>query len=233
MSGVNMNYEGEDNLELMKLAQNYNKSLVALIVKNKPPKAKDILDFGSGDGWFAHEVAASLKQDVICVEPAQNMLKYYEKPPLTSLEQCETQSVDFVYSLNVLEHIEDDARIIDEFYRVLRKNGELLLYLPAFPCLYSSMDKHVGHYRRYKRSDVKRLFDTAKWQVEKINYADFLGWFASLVFKFSGNDSGVPSVRMLKLYDSVFYPISLGLDKLFGKFLGKNIVIRMMKRGEE
>lgn len=226
-----MDYIGEDNLVLMKLAENYNNSLVALIVKNKPAQAQDILDFGAGDGWFANAVETHLEKEIICIEPAVNMFKYYKRPPLTSLEKCTAQSVDFIYSLNVLEHIEDDREIVGEFYRVLRRGGEVLLYLPAFPLLYSSMDKHVGHYRRYTKADVQRLFDDNKWLVKEVRYADFLGWFASLVFKFSHNDSGTPSKQMLKLYDKVFYPISLFLDKItFGKILGKNIIIRVAKK---
>lgn len=159
-----MEYSGEQNLEVMKLAKNYNNHLINLISSNIPDNASNILDFGSGDGYFAKNISKQIKKDVICLEPADNLQKYYNTKPLSNLNEIEDNSIDFIYSLNVLEHIEDDKAIINEFYRILKSDGCVFLYLPAFDCLYSSMDKLVGHYRRYSKSDLARLFDKNKWE---------------------------------------------------------------------
>lgn len=227
-----MEYSGEENLNVMKLAKNYNNYLVKLITQsiNDSHVKKNVVDFGAGDGYFTSAVTKELKNQVISIEPADNMEKYYAQPPLKSLKEVSSGSVNFIYSLNVLEHIENDKDIINEFYRVLEPNGGILLYLPAFPCLYSSMDKLVGHYRRYTKKDVARLFDTALWKVEKVEYADFAGWFVSLLFKYIGNKSGEVSPKALKFYDKIIFPISLLLDKITkGKILGKNIIIKVKK----
>ena len=34
--------------------------------------------------------------------------------------------------------------IVNKFYHAIKPSGTVLLYLPAFPCLWSSMDKLIG-----------------------------------------------------------------------------------------
>lgn len=225
-----MKYEGEENLNIMKWATNYNKWLVDMICSSAKDK-DNILDFGSGDGFFAKSVSQQQNKEVICIEPADNLHKYYEKEPYRSLAECRNYSIDCIYSLNVLEHIENDKEIINDFYRVLSPHGTVFLYLPAFPCLWSSMDKLVGHYRRYTKKDVKRLFDSEKWKIEEICYADFCGWFMTMLFKLIGSKSGKIKGNEIRIYDKYIFPLSLLLDKITkGKLMGKNIIIKATKR---
>ena len=225
-----MEYQGEENLNVMKLAENYNKWLVDMICSAAQGR-NALLDFGSGDGFFAKSVSLKMNKEVCCVEPAENLYKYYEKMPYKSLAECANSSVDFIYSLNVLEHIEDDAAIVNDFYRVLSKEGSIFLFLPAFSCLWSSMDDLVGHYRRYGKKDVLRLFDAKKWKVEQVRYADFCGWFVTMLFKFVGSKSGKINAKQLKIYDKFIFPLSVLGDKITGgQLMGKNIIIKVTKQ---
>ena len=225
-----MEYEGEENLNIMKAATNYNKWLVDMICALTEYK-DNILDFGSGDGFFAKSVSQQLNKEVICIEPADNLHKYYLQKPLTSLEELREASIDLIYSLNVLEHIEDDKDIVDKFYHAIKPSGTVFLYLPAFPCLWSSMDKLVGHYRRYTKKDVRRLFDTERWKIEEIRYADFCGWFITMLFKLIGSKSGKIKGSEIRIYDKYIFPLSLLLDKITkGKLMGKNIIIKATKK---
>ena len=63
--------------------------------------------------------------------------------------------IDFVYTFNVLEHIEDDAAALTHVGRALRHRGKLLGYVPAFEVLYTSMDRWVGHLRRCWRARLR------------------------------------------------------------------------------
>ena len=226
-----MEYAGEDNLNIMKAATNYNRFLQDLVYQNISPNAQLILDFGAGEGTFAEQLEKQSGKNVYCLEPAENMQKYYQKKPLQSLAELGEEKIDCIYSLNVLEHIENDKEIIDAFYKVLAQNGTVFLYLPAFPCLYSSVDKQVGHCRRYTKKDINRIFDASQWNVQEIKYADFLGWFLAFLFKhIERKDGKIPSGK-LKIYDKYIFPISLFLDKItFGKLLGKNIIIKASKK---
>ena len=137
-------YSGTDNLELMAEAINYNRFLVDLI-SDQVSAGINIVDFGAGLGTFA----AALKDRglrVRCVEPDRKQAEsiaelgyevYY------SLAELKDGSVDVVYSLNVLEHIEDDTGALGTLAKKLRPGGRLLLYVPAFQILFSSMDRKV------------------------------------------------------------------------------------------
>ncbi len=61
---------------------------------------------------------------------------------------------DTVLFLNVLEHIEDDAQALRHAYLLLRPGGYLLLYVPAGPGLFGTLDTALGHYRRYTRESL-------------------------------------------------------------------------------
>ncbi len=121
-------YNGEDILEVMKLAKNYNNYLLNLIYCNiYKHKSSVICDFGSGTGYLSNELSKLIKKDIICVENAYNLQKYYKLDNLIlkhDLIELEDNFLDFIYSLNVLEHIEDDIEIIDLFYKKIREKNK-------------------------------------------------------------------------------------------------------------
>lgn len=217
-------YTGADNLEVMREARNYNAFLTSLIERYAPQTGR-VLDFGAGAGTFARAVRGS-GRTVLCVEvdPAQAAALTGEGFDTTlSSADLPEQSVDFLYSLNVLEHIEDDAAAAADLLRVLKPGHRALIYVPAFQILYSSMDRKVCHVRRYTRSTLRRALEPAGFVIEDLRYADSLGFFASLVFKVLGNDSGTINKGALIAYDRFAFPLSRLLDRLVGRLFGKNV----------
>ena len=142
------------------------------------------------------------------------------------------KNFDAVFSSNVLEHIENDQKTLNDIYKKLNKDGLLFLFLPAFQILYSDMDKKVGHFRRYSMQDIKKKLKKAKFQIVYNSYLDSLGFFASLIMKIIGYDEkkGIGSPKSLKFYDKYIIPISFFLDKIGLKFFfGKNVVLLAKK----
>lgn len=227
-----MEYIGEDNLEVMKLAENYNDFLVSEVASKIEEKDQLVVDFGSGDGFFSRNVSKQIKREIVCIEPAENLRKYYKNHKvLDSLNELTDGSVDFIFSLNVLEHIEDDKTIIENIYEKLKSGGRVYLYVPALMVLYSSMDEKVGHYRRYSKADMSRLFDEKCWKIDECRYVDSLGFFVTLLFKWLGNKDGKLKPLPLKIYDKLIFPLSFLLDKITGGYvLGKNIKVLVTKK---
>lgn len=58
----------------------------------------------------------------------------------------------------------------------------MLIYAPAFPILFSSMDRKVGHLRRYRRKEPSELLEKVEIRVNADSYVDSLGFAATLVF---------------------------------------------------
>lgn len=226
-------YGGRDNLEAMKKATRYNDFLVELVRKNST--GNRVLDHGAGAGTFARPISES-GQQVLCMEPDNDLRAELDASGLevaARLEDIPARSIDYAYTLNVLEHIEDDAASIRELYRCLKPGGRLLVYVPAFQVLYSQMDTHVGHFRRYRRKSLRQLLRSIGFDVSDAYYVDSLGFLATLVYKLVGDRSGSVSPGSVSLYDTVIFPISRIVDFLsFGSF-GKNLTIVATKPQEQ
>lgn len=224
-------YTGVDNLEVMQDAVNYNRYLLDTVRKYAPPKAK-VLDFGAGGGQFAAPLSKQ-DMDLTALEPDQLLQQRLRAQGLRvvgSTQELPDASFDYIYSLNVLEHIEDDEAALRGLHSKLSANGKLLIYVPAFPVLYTSMDAKVGHVRRYTRDTLMTRVTAAGFHVERVGYADSIGFFATLVFKLSGNKDGNVSLGALKLYDRAVFPLSRSLDLLTRRWFGKNLLLVASKR---
>jgi SAM-dependent methyltransferase len=209
----------------MKKATRYNDFLLDLI--RRYSVGGQALDHGAGAGTFATPLSHD-EMNVLCMEPDNDLRAELAQSGLdvaASLEEIATCSVDYAYSLNVLEHIKNDREAILDLYRCLKPGGRLLLYVPAFQVLYSQMDHHVGHFRRYRRKPLMQLLQTAGFEVSRAFYVDSLGFLATLVYKLVGDRSGSVSSRSVALYDSAVFPLSRIIDFLGVGSFGKNLAI--------
>ncbi len=224
-------YTGKDNLEVMEEAENYNAWLCDLVIDHAI-EGTAILDFGAGSGTYA-KVIASHGYHVSCVEPDESLrgvLKDSGLPSSPSIESLPSSSQDFIYTFNVLEHIENHQRAISELSRTLKSGGTLLVYVPAFQVLYSSMDKKVGHYRRYRLKQLIDLINSAGLTVTYSRYADSLGFLASIAYKLIGSSDGTLNPKTIRFYDRWLFPISLILDCAVDRFVGKNALVLAIKK---
>ena len=62
---------------------------------------------------------------------------------------------DGVVCSEVIEHIKNDGRVLEEIHRVLRGKGELFLTCPVHQKFFGFDDGYVGHYRRYEVPNLK------------------------------------------------------------------------------
>jgi SAM-dependent methyltransferase len=226
IAGNDTDYTGTENLEVMKEAKNYNRFLIDMVARGARSGDR-VVDFGAGIGTFALPMAA-LGHDLACVEPdrAQSSgLAAQGLEVLPDIALLPDDSVDYLYTLNVLEHIADDAAAVALFQRKLKPGGRLLVYVPAFQILFSSMDRKVGHCRRYRRSGLVRLLKANGFAIERARYADCIGFAAAVVYKLLDRDTGKIDRTTLIVYDRFLFPLSRVLDRLLGRFLGKNLCV--------
>jgi SAM-dependent methyltransferase len=218
-------YTGVDNLEVMEEALNYNTFLQELVMAWARPDST-LIDFGAGTGLLARPLKAA-GYNVICVERDPSLRARLRRVGLAvqpSLDEIPSGSVDFIYTVNVLEHIIDDAGTVAELRERLRPGGRLLIYVPAFPILYSSMDRNVGHVRRYRYGELMGVLCRAGLQVEHATYKDCLGFPASLLFRLMRRDDGTLNRSALIAYDRYVFPLSRRLDRWLGLWFGKNLL---------
>ena len=215
---------GSENLEVMLEARNYNAFLVQKVSSAMAGRDR-ILDFGAGRGDFARSLRER-GHEVVCVEPEpalQPILQELGLEAHLTLSEIRSKSVDGIYTLNVLEHIEDDEATLTQLHDRLSERGLIFIYVPAFQVLFSSMDRRVGHVRRYRLGELVTKCRRAGIVVQKARYCDSLGFVASLVYKLTNRRDGTINLRSLVLYDQAIFPISRLIDTATGKLFGKNI----------
>jgi glycosyltransferase involved in cell wall biosynthesis len=87
---------------------------------------------------------------------------------------------DTVICLNVVEHLEDDVKALRNICGSLEKEGRAIVLVPSGPGLYGTLDKVLGHYRRYTRDQLVEACARAGFRVEKVlkfNRIGSPGWW--------------------------------------------------------
>ena len=193
-----------------------------------------IMEFGAGTGNLAKNISRISSSDVACIEIDSTLIQILTKEEFTTYKDIQSAVTDrgrfdLVYSSNVLEHIEDDlAALIELGDSLVPSTGLLVLYLPAHQWLFSDLDRHVGHFRRYSKSRLNELMSKADLMIVEMCYTDTLGVVATLTIKALGYKSSfkIGGIRSMLLYDRFIHPLSKFLDRIGFKYLiGCNIML--------
>jgi SAM-dependent methyltransferase len=162
----------------------------------KPYLGNSILEIGSGIGNVSKFLAPLRNDKIVLADINKTYLEYlryrFIGNPKVKIILHDILSkdisgilrfqIDTVLCINVLEHIRDDEEALKNIYRILEKKGRLIIVVPASKYLYSSLDRHLGHFRRYEKNELVRKLEGKKFVIEKIYFHNFistLGWFVN------------------------------------------------------
>jgi SAM-dependent methyltransferase len=223
-------FEARDLIEVMDEAVRYNRFLVDSIAGWAEQGSKGplrLLDFGAGNGRFAR--ALRERGHAVCaVEPDPALRAAIRAAGIDareSLASFEGRRFDGIYSVNVLEHVEDDLSLLGELRERLVPGGRLYAYVPAFQLLFSANDARVGHVRRYARRALLDVARRAGFEVLDARFVDSIGFVAGLWYRAFGNRDGDLDVRAVRLYDRFVFPLSRVVDWLASGLVGKNLLL--------
>jgi SAM-dependent methyltransferase len=220
-------YAGHRILEAMRSAPRYADAVYRLMRSALPAGSSRILDFGAGDGMFAERMLRDgIKVD--CVEPDpdnQHALTSIGLSAVADIAALGDGRYDFVYTINVLEHLHDLDRHVAELRRVLGADGRLFVFVPAFAILWTSLDDEVDHVRRFTRASLTRALAGAGLAIEQCRYFDSLGFPAALCVRALETVGAFQySPQSVGFYDRAVLPLSLLADRMLSSVLGKNVV---------
>lgn len=198
-----------------------------------------VMEIGAGIGTMAKRWLVST-DDLHLVEPAKNLFPVLREnfsscsgvslyhgnleEVLSKNPSLSIKAFDAVIMVNVLEHIEDDSCILQLIHRMLKPGGYLLIFVPAMPVLYGSLDKKFGHYRRYTKAGLIAVCRNAGYEIAHSRYFDIFGvfpwWLINRVLH-----SSTLNPRMAKLYDRLVVPFARRAEKVVAPPFGKNLVL--------
>ena len=154
------------------------KKIIESIIKNKFNKKLEILDFGSGSGV---NVEMFSKFGFVNIYEPHRQTRFYLKKKFTNkkkfnvLNNFPIKKFDLIVMADVLEHIKDDKHIIKKLSHNLKKDGHILVTVPAFQSLFSKKDIALGHFRRYSMRNLKSVFK--KFELKRVTYFNFFLFF--------------------------------------------------------
>lgn len=124
-----------------------------------------VLEVGSGEGYGIMELASKAEKYIAIDKydsPIEEELKDQNKvefhqmnvPPL----KFDDNSVDYVVTFQVIEHIQDDEKFVKEIHRVLKPGGKLILTTPN---ILMSLSRNPWHIREYNPTEMKDILRTS------------------------------------------------------------------------
>ena len=193
-----------------------------------------VVEVGAGIGTFS-QCLLSLPQitTLTVVEPAKNLFPTLRKKlsgnskvrfvngNLQSV--ASSLSCDSVVLINVLEHVENDEELLSTIHQVLKPGGAVVLFVPALPGLYGSLDKEFGHIRRYRKGELGSLLTKVGFQVECLQYFNLPGILSWFVFGkiFKCKTLNPWSIR---LYDRLFMSWIPQFERMWDPALGQSLL---------
>ena len=204
-----------------------------LFSKLAPHVRGDALEIGSGignlSGLIADATTSAVLTDVepqyldalrrdFAARPGVSVVPYdLDGPPPAAIA---ARGFDTIIAVNVIEHVKDDAGLVRVLAGLLRPGGKLVVYVPACPFAYGSLDRALGHYRRYTRSSLSALLAGAGLRPVPPAYMNGLGLIGWTVNGRLLRRRNLPPrqiqlferlVPLLSLEDRVRLPVGLGL----------------------
>ena len=190
----------------------------------------NVLEVGAGCGSFTRNYLNKKIDSLLLTDLDKNNIhelnqkfKNNSKIKITSKKLNNIKKkFDTIIYLHVLEHIKNDKSEIKFALKKLKKNGFLIIMVPAHQKIYSNLDKAVGHFRRYDFKFFKKNFKSL--ETVNIKFLDSMGYFLYYLNKIFFKKEIYPSSFKIFIWDKFFTPLTMIVDFLSGYRFGKCIL---------
>lgn len=222
-----MEYTGTE-LEAMDLTRNYHRWILSFF---RPYIRGTVVEIGAGIGTVSEILAEFSPKRLLCYEPARNLFPLLERRmggrENVRVENCfydGAERADAVVLFNVLEHIEDDHGMLERIRSSLNEKGRLLVFVPALPRIFGSLDEQFGHFRRYKRRRLRELVTSCGYQIELLRHANFPGVFAWFITGRVLSQRTI-SPQAAQFYDSAVVPVVRAIENRVSPPIGQSLIL--------
>jgi glycosyltransferase involved in cell wall biosynthesis len=209
--------------------------------KLRPHIGDEVLEVGAGIGNIAGRLMArrmlymAAEKDPLHLHALRNR---FLRTPNVAVERLDPEApadlaglegrFDTVLCLNVLEYLDEPGRVLDSLRSTLKPNGVLVVLVPCGPHLFGTLDRSLGHKRRYRSPEARQLLESHGFAVETAYSFNKIGappWWAY------GRLFGSRNINklVLKVFDKTVW-LWRRLDWLM-PWPGLSLIIVARKRG--
>lgn len=224
---------GAKTLKIMSQAKNYNRWLFGLI---RPWISSPAAEVGAGTGTFSRMMSNSGLAVTAIDKNSQYLSSIKRDDPRISTIVANMENLlssrlhnkfASVIVLNVIEHIQNDAQALANIYAMLRPSGLVVILVPAHPGAYGTLDKNLGHIRRYEIGLLIWLLESAGFKIIHHRCLNLLGlagwWINGSVFKRS-----IIPASQVQIFDIISRPF-IFLEKYIRFPVGLSFLIVAQK----
>jgi SAM-dependent methyltransferase len=181
---------GEEILHAFSYAPRFNRWMADTI---RPYVGKRVLEIGAGMGNLTRQLCSGTAYYIasdINMEHLQRLQnRLYGRRQLHTMVCDVTDPSDFesmadpvdtVVCLNVIEHVQDAVGALRNIHRALRSEGRAIILVPQGQEIYGTLDKVLGHHKRYSEDELRSVMNAAGFEVETIlafNRISRPGWY--------------------------------------------------------
>lgn len=218
-------YDGWE-LKFFDLAKNFRNYQISLVKKFLSGNVSEV---GPGNGSF-YQRYKKFPKKIDLYEPSSNFINVLNNKKnkntfvFNIFFKKKENYYDTIMYMDVIEHINNDFLEISKASQSLKKNGKLIINVPAFQHLYSNFDKDINHKKRYHKQDFVNISKKLNLKIIELKYYDSIGYFLSLISKMLKSNYKKNFDKKIKIWDTLV-PISRILDIVFFNSFGKSLIV--------
>lgn len=154
-----------------------------------------VLELGAGIGNLTQKLSPRRRMyfatDIDDEHLARLRTRFQNRPSL-SVRRCDLSvpedftpfvgRFDTVICLNVVEHVENDQLALANIASALQEGGRAIVLVPQGQSIFGTLDRVLGHYRRYSEAELRSKMEGTGLHVEKVirfNRVTRPAWFLS------------------------------------------------------
>ena len=147
--------------------------LLVWSLKKYFPDARTFFEVGCGTGFVLKGFSESFDRLGLsgCELYSRALDFASQRAPRAQLFQMDARQLPFegefevAGAFDVLEHVEEDTKVLAQMHQALKPGGGILLTVPQHPFLWSAYDEQDHHVRRYRSSELKKKVENAGFDV--------------------------------------------------------------------
>lgn len=171
---------------------------------NKQKESATMLDLGCGTGALQEQFEKRFNIKGYGLDTSKEAINYCKKRGLKRVKvfggriiPFKKELFDLVTAIDVLEHIEDDSKVLNEIKRIMKKKAKAILLVPAHSKLWSARDINLQHFRRYEPGELEEKCMKSGFKLLTSKNVDFAIYFLfSLIHHLAKKKNGIDQLKM-------------------------------------
>ena len=140
------------------------------------PQGRNFLEIDCGTGYVLSGIAKAFPHVALTGSElfAQGLPFAAQRVPAASMFQMDARAIPFenefdvVGAFDVLEHIDEDERVLSQMHQAVATGGGIMLTVPQHRFLWSHQDEYACHVRRYEAADLRRKVEDAGFEIVRM-----------------------------------------------------------------